>query len=87
MRLKRSQLLVGETPAGVQEPRDDTIHDSDQACSDNTNVTKAKCDTDSFITDRENSNEIGSEITGKLPERQFRCRRPPMWLKDYETDY
>ena len=87
MRLKRSQLLVGETPAGVQEPRDDTIHDSGQACSDDTNVTKAKCDSDSSVTNGEDSNEIGSENKEELPERQFRCRRPPLWLKDYETDY
>jgi hypothetical protein len=87
MRLKRSQLLVGETLAGVQEPRDDRGRNNDQVCSDVANVTKTKCDSDSFVTDGENSNEIGSENKEELPERQFRCRRPPLWLKDYETDY
>ena len=83
IRLKRSQTLVGERDDLVEsnvEKNDGDVVDVKQSKNE-TSVVPASNDTYSVNDER--------QLTGTmvdLPMRQFRSRKPPVWLKDYETE-
>ena len=79
MRLKNSQLLVGENDGNYQKDAKQSI-DGDKYISlvesDKFNQSSPKNDTRPEL-------EKGAD----LPARQFRSRRQPIWMKDYEVDF
>lgn len=89
IRLKRPQTLVGETADCVEEQKEETFQD--QTCSDNTKaqIENSNYKNESVVVSEQQKYETEQQSCKEkeLPARQFRSRRPPVWLKDYETDY
>ena len=84
IRLKRSQTLVGERDDLVEsnvEKNDGDVVDVKQSKNE-TSVVPASNDTYSVNDERQLT-----DTEADLPTRQFRSRKPPVWLKDYETEY
>ena len=84
IRLKRSQTLVGERDDLVEsnvEKNDGDVVDVKQSKNE-TSVVPASNDTHSVNDERQLT-----DTEADLPTRQFRSRKPPVWLKDYETEY
>ena len=82
MRLKHSQILTGENENIPESLPVDVTHE---------NLSDSDTRADNIDFANENSQLTDeSQVLDKeadLPTRQFRCRRPPVWLKDYETEY
>ena len=84
IRLKRTQTLVGENDdlLGNNFEKNYSEGFDVKQPKGKTSVVPASNDTHS-VNDEHQLTNTGTD----LPTRQFRSRRPPVWLKDYETDY
>ena len=77
MRPKNCQLLVAEKDGNCQEDAKHSVdggNDISLVEDDKFNQSSPKNDARSVL-----------EKEADLPARQFRSRRPPIWLKDYEV--
>ena len=76
--------MVGKRDGLVEsnvEKNDGGVVDVKQSKNE-TSVAPASNDTYSVKDERKLT-----DTEGDLPTRQFRSRKPPIWLKDYETEY
>ena len=82
MRLKHSQILKGENENIAESMSMGATHENLQDIGTTTDVVEVENEQSQI---RDENQVLDKEAD--LPTRQFRCRRPPVWLKDYETEY
>ena len=84
MRPLRSQILTGEDDIDrdISGPEQTSPHDIEQGAA---KVDPDKVGVQSNKSDSEEN--CDSDAHDKVLHRPFRSRRPPVWLKDYKTDF